>query len=100
MNAEFQRKAEEYGKAYGERKKLISKMIQSGTISDLKLEEFRNCAELAEIDRHTLTNLVKRIYVYENKRIEIEFYFQDEYQIMRECVLALSDSPKDGERNA
>lgn len=100
LNAEFQRKAEEYGKAYGERKKLISKMIQSGTISDLKLEEFRNCAELAEIDRHTLTNLVKRIYVYENKRIEIEFYFQDEYQIMRECVLALSDSPKDGERSA
>lgn len=99
LNVEFQRKAQEYGKAYEKREKLVGQMLQNGAVCDQKLEEFRNCVRLAEIDRHTLTNLVKRIYVYENKRIEIEFYFQDEYQIMRECVLALSGPQKD-ERGA
>ncbi len=45
--------------------------------------EFQNTLELGKIDRYTLTSLVKRIYVYEKKRIEIDFYFQDEFQMMQ-----------------
>lgn len=48
----------------------------------------------------TLTSLVKRIYVFEDKRLEIEFYFRDEYRIMQEYVTALSGQESGRERSA
>ena len=38
--------------------------------------------QLKEIDRHTLASLVKRIWIYEGKRVEIEFYFTDRYRAL------------------
>ena len=64
------------------------------------LAKFQDSLKLAEIDRHTLTSLVKRIYVFEDKRLEIEFYFRDEYRIMQEYVTALSEQESGRERSA
>ena len=75
-------------------------MLQKGVVSASRLAKFHDSLKLAEIDRHTLTSLVKRIYVYEDKRLEIEFYFQDEYQIMQEYVTALSGQESGRERSA
>ena len=72
-------------------------MLQKGVVSASRLAKFQDSLKLAaEIDRHTLTSLVKRIYVYEDKRLEIEFYFQDEYRIMQEYVTALSGQERQG----
>jgi site-specific DNA recombinase len=38
--------------------------------------------------------------VFEDKRLEIEFYFRDEYQIMQEYVAALSGYENGRERSA
>ena len=75
-------------------------MLQKGVVSASRLAKFQDSLKLVEIDRHTLTSLVKRIYVYEDKRLEIEFYFQDEYQIMQEYVAALSGHENGRERSA
>ncbi len=59
-------------------------MFKAGVLSAGRLAAFQDSLELKEIDRHTLASLVKRIWVYEGKRIEIEFYFTDQYQAMKD----------------
>lgn len=100
LHKEFQSKAQELEKAQEQQQKLIQRMLQKGVVSASRLAKFQDSLKLEEIDRHTLTSLVKRIYVFEHKRIEIEFYFQDEYQIMREYVNARSKQDSGSERSA
>ncbi len=61
---------------------LIKSMFKKGVLSAGRLKTFQDCVELREIDRHTLSSLIRRIYVYENKQIVIDFYFMDEFRIM------------------
>lgn len=100
LHREFQRKAEDVSKAQERQQGLIKKMLQNGVASAGRLAKFQDSLKLDEIDRHTLTSLVKRIEVYEGKRIEIEFYFQDEYQIMQEYAASLSGQGSGRERSA
>ena len=76
LHKEFQSKAQELEKAQEQQQDLIRRMLQKGVVSASRLAKFQDSLKLAEIDRHTLTSLVKRIYVYEDKRLEIEFYFR------------------------
>ncbi|MDE5698088.1 MAG: recombinase, partial [Lachnospiraceae bacterium] len=46
------------------------------------IRQFQDCVELREIDRHTLSSLVRRIDVYENRQIVIDFYFMDAFAVM------------------
>ena len=106
LHGEFKRRAEQLSKAQEEQEKLIQKMFRSGVACAGRLAELRESIEqsgfleLGEIDRHTLASLVRRIHVYEDKRIEIEFYFQDEYQIMQEYVATSLAQGDGGERSA
>ncbi len=84
----FEKKAAELREAQKKQENLIREMFRKGVLSEGKLKAFQACAELKEIDRHTLSSLVKRIYVYEGRRIEMEYYFVDPYQAM------LADSMK------
>ncbi len=61
---------------------LIKDMFKKGVISAGRLKTFQDCVELKEIDRHTLSSLVKKICVYENKQVEIEFHFMDTFSVM------------------
>ena len=100
LHREFQRKAQELEKAQEQQQDMIRQMLQKGVVSASRLAKFQDSLKLTEIDRHTLTSLVKRIYVFEDKRLEIEFYFQDEYRIMQEYVAALSGQESGRERSA
>lgn len=99
LHREFQRKAEGLSRAQEQQQGLIKKMLQNGVDSAGRLAKFRDSLKLDEIDRHTLTSLVKRIDVYEDRRIEIEFYFKDEYRIMQEYTVSLSGQENGGESN-
>lgn len=84
LHGEFQKKAESLAAAEGRQEQLVKEMFRSGVLSAGRLAAFKDSLELKEIDRHTLASLVKRIWVYEGKRIEIEFYFTDQYQAMKD----------------
>ncbi len=84
LHGEFQKKAENLAAAEGRQEQLVKEMFKSGVLSAGRLAAFKDSLELKEIDRHTLASLVKRIWVYEGKRIEIEFYFTDQYQAMKD----------------
>ncbi len=82
LHNEFQRKADKLSAAEENQEQLVREMFKAGVLSAGRLEAFKDSLELKEIDRHTLASLVKRIWVYEGKRVEIEFYFTDQYQAM------------------
>ena len=84
LHGEFQKKAESLAAAEGRQEQLVKEMFRSGVLSAGRLAAFKDSLELKEIDRHTLASLVERIWVYEGKRIEIEFYFTDQYQAMKD----------------
>lgn len=84
LHKEFEGKAEEYAIAQEKQQGLMKEMLKAGIVSAARLQTFQECMELKEIDRHTLVSLVKRIYIYENKRVEIEFYFANQFLIMQD----------------
>lgn len=82
LHKQFGRKAESLAEAGKKQEELVREMFQSGVLSSSRLAAFRDSLKLKDIDRHTLVSLVKRIWVYEGKRVELEFYFMDQYQVM------------------
>ena len=91
LHEDFRQKAEQLEDAQKKQEQLAEEVFQNGVLSAERLKAFQDCRELKEIDRHTLSSLVKRIYVYEGKRIEIEFYFMNQYQILLDQNSGIAD---------
>lgn len=83
MYVEFKGKAEDYENAQKKQEKLIKDLFKQGIISAGRLKTMQDAAELKEIDRYTLCSMVRKIYVYENQRIEIEFNFQNQFDLLK-----------------
>ena len=92
---EFEGKAKEAAYAQEKQQKLLQEMFRSGVLSASRLRTFQNSLELQELDRHTLVSLVKRIYLYEGKKIEIQFYFHDQYLAMEEFNKYTANPPQE-----
>ncbi len=82
LQDEFEKKRNGVERALHKQEQLIKDIFQKGVLTVGRLKAFQKSLELEEIDRHTLCMLVKRIWIYENKRIEIEFYSSDRAEIM------------------
>lgn len=80
LYGQFQSKSRELEGSMKKQELLIQEMFRKGVLSTTRLKLFQRTMELEEIDRRTLCSLVKRIYIYEDKRIEIVFYFMDQYK--------------------
>ncbi len=84
LHGAFQRKAAEFEEAQKKQEDLIKEVLKNGVISAGRLKRIQECAELREIDRHTLCSMVKQVLVFEGHRVEIEFYYMDHYRMMCE----------------
>lgn len=82
LHGGFGQKAKELEEAMKKQEQLIKEMFKKGVLSAGRLKTFQDCVEVKEIDRRSLCSMVKRIEVYENRQIEIEFYFSDIYRVM------------------
>lgn len=82
LQNEFEKKSSEVERALHKQERLIKDIFQKGVLTVGRLKSFQKSLELEDIDRHTLCMLVKKIWIYENKRIEIEFYSADRAEIM------------------
>lgn len=99
----FKEKAAQMEEAGKKQEALIKEMLKKGVLSAGRLKAFQDSVELKELDRHTLGSLVKRIRVYEGRRIEIEYYFMDQYRIMPGACMGRTDGQQikcDAERGA
>ena len=81
LHSGFSQKGKELETAMLKQEQLIKSMFKKGVLSAGRLKTFQDCAELKEIDRRTLSSLVKRICVYEHKQVEIEFHFMDTFAV-------------------
>lgn len=82
LHSGFSQKGKELETAMQKQEQLIKDMFKKGALSAGRLKTFQDCVELREIDRHTLSSLVRRIDVYENRQIAIDFYFMDTFAVM------------------
>lgn len=82
LNSGFSQKGKELEAAMQKQEQLIKDMFKKGALSAGRLKTFQDCVELREIDRHTLSSLVRRIDVYENRQVVIDFYFMDTFAVM------------------
>lgn len=82
LHSGFSQKGKELEAAMQKQEQLIKDMFKKGALSAGRLKTFKDCVELREIDRHTLSSLVRRIDVYENRQIMIDFYFMDAFAVM------------------
>ena len=85
LYGKFARKASELEKAQKRQKAMIKEIFENGMVSAGRLKEMQNSLKLKEIDRHTLCSMVKRIIVYENHRIEIVFYYTNQFSVMNKA---------------
>ncbi len=103
LHGRFKEKAAQMEEAGKKQEALIKEMLKKGILSAGRLKAFQDCVELKELDRHTLGSLVKRIHVYEGRRIEIEYYFMDQYRVMLGACIGRTDGQQikcDAERGA
>lgn len=84
LYGEFKRRAAELEEAQKKQEFMIKEMVKNSVISAGRLSAMRECCELKEVDRRTLCSMVREISVFENRRIEIEFYYTDKYRVLTE----------------
>ena len=84
LHGDFKRKAEGFEEAQKKQEAMIKELFKKGVISAARLKAMQESSELKEVDRHTLCSMVKTITVFEDKRLEIEFYYRNQYRIMQE----------------
>ncbi|MDE7201527.1 MAG: recombinase family protein [Lachnospiraceae bacterium] len=84
LHGDFKRKAAEFEDAQKKQEGMIKELFKSGVISAARLKTMQDCSELKEIDRHTLCSMVKRITVFEDQRMDIEFYYMNQYCVMQD----------------
>lgn len=78
----FMQKEKALEAAREKQENLVKDMFRKGVLSAGRLKTFQDCVELKEIDRHTMSSMVRRIDVYENREVEIAFHFRDEFTAM------------------
>lgn len=87
----FHQKEEELVKAIKGQDQFIREILKKGVLSEQWLKSFQECMELKEIDRYTLSSMVKQVRVYEGRRIEIEFRFTDQFKTMSDFNRRISE---------
>lgn len=74
----YEKKCNELQNAVTAQKKIIKDMFQNGIAAKSQLEKLKDTMDIQELDRELLVTMVRRIYVHEDKRLEIEFRFKNE----------------------
>lgn len=59
-------------------KKTINKMFHNGILAKFQIDKMKETLQLSELSRELLITTVKKIYIHEDKRMEIEFRFKNE----------------------
>ena len=74
----YERKCNELENAVTAQKKIIKDMFQNGIAAKSQLEKLKETLDIQELDRELLVTTIRRVYVHEDKRLEIEFRFKSE----------------------
>ena len=76
----YTKKCEELDSVINSQKNLVKKMFQNGVAAKSQLDKYRETADLGELTRELLVAMVSRIYVHEEKGLDIVFRFSNEME--------------------
>lgn len=74
----YEGKCNELENAVKAQKKIIRDMVQNGIAAKSRLEKLKENLDIQELDRELLVTTIRRVYIHEDKRLEIEFRFHSE----------------------
>ena len=72
----YEKQEEELRQAVTKQEQMKKDIFKAGTISKVKLEQMKKTMQVTEIDRMILLTFVKRILVYEDKRVYLELRYK------------------------
>lgn len=90
IRAAYQRELEDLKKTLERQEETLKRILRNGIDAGIRLEALRKATILEKLDRYILVNLVKNIFIHEDNRIEIEFNFMDQFQVMQDWNTAAS----------
>ena len=73
----YGKKCEELNRRIEKQKELVKQVFENGVSAAVQLEDWKKSLEIKELDRILLALTVDKIYVYENKRLEIHLRYED-----------------------
>lgn len=68
----YEKRYQELQQAISNQEETIKKLFKSGVTAGIQLERMKTVMQVTELDRMTLITFVKRILVYEDKRVYLE----------------------------
>ncbi len=73
----YEKRYQELQQAVRSQEEMIKRLFQSGVSAGMNLERMKTAMQVTELDRTTLVTFVKRILVYEDKRVYLEMRFKE-----------------------
>jgi len=73
----YERRYQELQLAVESQEETIKKLFQSGITAGVNLERMKNVMQVTELDRTALVTFVKRILVYEDRRVYLELRYKE-----------------------
>ena len=73
----YEQRYQELQQAIHNQEETIKKLFKAGVTAGINLERMKNVMQITELDRVTLISFVKRILVYEDKRVYLELRYKE-----------------------
>ena len=90
----YEQRYQELQQAIHNQEETIKKLFKSGVTAGINLERMKNVMQITELDRVTLISFVRRILVYEDKRVYLELRYKELFS----KVVMLADYVEAGHR--
>ena len=95
FRAIYEKKYEEAKQALQKQEEMLKRLFRNGVASGVKLDRFKEAMKLTELDRDTLLCFIRRIEVFEEKKVYVEFRGQEEFHkmlVLQEYVASKAES--------
>ena len=76
----YTKKCEELARSIHNHKELVKKMYQNSNAAKAQLDRYKESKDWGELTRELLVTMVSKVYVYEEKRLDIVFRFTSELE--------------------
>lgn len=97
ISRQYADKVREAAQAESQARKELEQYIHNVSDQQIWMQDFLKYRNLTELTRNAVVELIRKIQIFEGKRIEIEFAHAQDYQELMEHIKGLSESQRKGE---
>ncbi len=86
MKNAYQKRIDELETSINKQEEYLEDLLQNKFMCDKWMEQFLEKPEISSFDRDTLIHFIEKIIIYEGKKVEIIYRFQDELLVAQRLV--------------